>query len=295
MSAGILAILGVQVTRKKTLQSVAERFLASFLGLLAGYLFFSLLDFSAWVIGIIILLFFPLLVRLRLQEGIVTSCVMILHLYAVKDLSLSLFWNEISIITIGFGIALLVNVSYMPSLRKEIAAYTREVNELFSRIFYHFQQHLSEKDYVWDGKELIELEEKIAEAKNLALRTIENNLLRNEDEFYRFVRMREKQFDWVQRMMVLIARIERPVEPQSFLLASLFETLSQEVKSPYFSGKASWKLKQLRQTVDQMELPKSREEFEVRASLFHLLYELERYLAIAEREKPHRPQEQSNK
>ncbi|MED4305538.1 aromatic acid exporter family protein, partial [Bacillus licheniformis] len=45
---------------------------------------------------------------------IVTSSVIILHLYMSEGITLSLVWNEFLIIITGIGVALLMNL-YMPS------------------------------------------------------------------------------------------------------------------------------------------------------------------------------------
>jgi uncharacterized membrane protein YgaE (UPF0421/DUF939 family) len=198
---------------------------------------------------------------------------------------MGLLWNEIMLIMIGLGMSLLVNLSYMPSVKKEVDELKSSIDGQFSDIFNHYGNHLTENDYLWDGKEIILLEEKLIKGKELALRTMENVWVRQEDEFYRFIRMREKQFDWVKRMMVLISRIHRPLE-QSYLLAPLFYALAEQVKAQYYSGRILHELEQMRDRVEQMALPKTREEFEIRASLYHLLRELEQYITIAKREKP---------
>lgn len=283
-SAGILAILGVQPTRKKTVQNVLARFFASIFGLLIGSLFFFLMTFSPWVIGFTILVFFPFLVRFHMQAGIITGVVVILHLYSVQTMTWELLGTELAVIVIGFGTALIVNLSYMPNLKKQAQDTIQTIDRQLSRVFHHFQNHLLDETYIWDGAEFIELEQTLAEGKDLALRTMENHLLRNEDDFYRYIRMREKQFDWVQHMMSIIARIDQTV-PQSYLLAELFADLSEQVRSPYYSGKVLHRLKDLYDKIDKMELPQSRKEFETRSSLFQLLRELEYYLTIAEKEK----------
>jgi uncharacterized membrane protein YgaE (UPF0421/DUF939 family) len=285
VSAGILAVLGVQVTRKRTIENVITRIFACIVGLLFAFIFFGLFGFYPGVIGLLFVVLLAVLAKIKLHEGIVTSIVVMLHVYSAGELSMGLLWNEIMLIMIGLGMSLLVNLSYMPSVKKEVDELKSSIDGLFSDIFNHYGNHLTQSDYLWDGKEIILLEEKLIKGKELALRTMENVWVRQEDEFYRFIRMREKQFDWVKRMMVLISRIHRPLE-QSYLLAPLFYALSEQVKAQYYSGRILHEWEQMRDRVEQMELPKTREEFEIRASLYHLLRELEQYITIAKQEKP---------
>lgn len=287
-SAGILAVLGVQATRKQTVYNIFIRFTASLIGLVIGNAVMHLFGFHPWVIGLVYFIAFTLLAKIGLKDGIVSSGVVVLHLYSAKNLSVALFGNEIVLISIGLGIALIINVIYMPSTEKETERLIEKVDSLFSQIFVHYGHFLKQEGYLWSGQEIIALQAALAEGKNLALRMIENKLRRNEDPFYRYIRMREKQFDWVRRMMVLIARIHHPVK-QSYALAELFYSLSEQVKNRFYSGKITVDVREILSEMENAELPKTREEFEVRASLFHLLHELDQFLAIAEKEKPVEP------
>jgi uncharacterized membrane protein YgaE (UPF0421/DUF939 family) len=284
VSAGILAVLGVQVTRKRTVENVTARFLACLIGLAFAYALFAVFTFHPVVVGVLLVFLLAFLARVRLQEGIVTSIVVVLHVYRAEELSLTLLWGEILVIVIGLGTSLVVNLSYMPSVKNEVTEISSSIDELLSKIFVHYGNFLTQEDYIWDGKEIILLEEKLSVGKGLALRSLENYWAYQEDDFYRFIRMREKQFDWIKRMMILVSRIHHPLE-QSYLLAPLFYALSEQVKARDYSGKILDDLYQLNNEVEKMDLPHTREEFEIRASLYHLLHELEQFIMIAKKEK----------
>jgi uncharacterized membrane protein YgaE (UPF0421/DUF939 family) len=284
VSAGILAVLGIQVTRKRTVENVAVRFIACLIGLAFAYTFFAISAFHPIVIGALLLVLFAFLARFRLQEGIVTSIVVVLHVYRAQELSLSLLWSEVLLIVIGLGMSLAVNLSYMPSAKKRVEEISLSIDDLLSKIFIHYGHFLTKQDYVWDGQEILLLEEKLTDGKGLAIRTLENQWAHHEDDFYRFIRMREKQFDWIKRMMVLISRIHQPME-QSHLLAPLFYALSEQVKVRDYSGEILDELYRLYDGFEKIDLPHTREEFETRASLYHLLHELEQFIMIAKKEK----------
>ena len=61
---------------------------------------FSLLGQNALVLGLIVLLFIPITVMLKVQEGVVTSCV-ILHVFNATTINLHLIINELLLLTIG--------------------------------------------------------------------------------------------------------------------------------------------------------------------------------------------------
>lgn len=83
-SAGLLAILGVDVTRKRSVRSISSRFFASLLGLILACILFYFLGFHYWVLALYILLAFPAISRANFKEGIVTSSVVVFRVFQGK-------------------------------------------------------------------------------------------------------------------------------------------------------------------------------------------------------------------
>src|SRR5690625_241305 len=162
--AGIIVVLCMEKTKKKTIISMKEKFLASLLSMSLGALFFELLGYYPIVFTIFILLFVPLLVRFKIQAGFVNVIFVVLHVYTVAEVTLSMFLNEFYIIFIGMGIALLVN-SFMPSFKQDIKNYKKEIENKFSVILYEFSAFLRDNNRNWIGAELIEVDELINRAK----------------------------------------------------------------------------------------------------------------------------------
>lgn len=103
LGAGLLAIYGVDVTRKRSIRTVLARFFASVVGLLLASLLFGLLGFEIWVLAIYILVAFPIIARLNFKEGIVTSSVVVFHIFSAGALSLDSVLNEGLLLAVGFG------------------------------------------------------------------------------------------------------------------------------------------------------------------------------------------------
>ena len=142
LSAGLLAILGVEVTRLKGLKSAFVRFMASVLGLFFASLLFMLLGFHVWTISIFILLVFPVLSRFRLKDGIVTSAVIVFHVYASEEVTTAIIGNEIMLLLTGLGWATVINLLYMPKEEKRLLELRRMTEEKFSVIFHYMAQTL---------------------------------------------------------------------------------------------------------------------------------------------------------
>ena len=62
-----------------------------------------------------------------------------------------MFLNELYIIFIGIGIALLVN-SFMPNFKQDIETFKQEIEEKFEAILYEYSAHLRNSMRNWDGK-----------------------------------------------------------------------------------------------------------------------------------------------
>src|SRR5699024_5669511 len=84
---------------------------------------------------------FPLLAKLRIQGGFLTSIVVLLHIYALEKANVAVFLNELYIILIGMGIALLVN-SIMPNLQPKIDAHKKHIESKFGTILYEYAAKL---------------------------------------------------------------------------------------------------------------------------------------------------------
>src|SRR5699024_3105266 len=279
--AAIIVIMCIEKTKKKTLITMKEKFLASVLSLMLGAAVFEVVGYHPIVFAAFILFFIPLLMKLHIQGGFVTSMVVVLHVYTIQGASMDLFLNELYVIFIGMGIALLVN-SIMPNMKEDIDNYKARIEEKFEVILYEFSAFLRDDARNWDGKEVLEAETLINEAKSVAAEHIENHLFRKEDKDYYYLEMREQQLTLLVQMMKVVAIVstESVHVTQKEMLAQFLENLSKNVHSGNTTDKFLAELAALKETVRQMELPKVREEFEVRANLYYLIFEMENYLMI---------------
>jgi uncharacterized membrane protein YgaE (UPF0421/DUF939 family) len=282
LGAGILAILGVEVTRMKGLKSAFVRFIASVLGLFFASLIFSLFGFHIWAVAIFILITFPVLSRFHLKDGIVTSSVIVFHLFDRAEVTTSLIGNEIMLLLAGLGWATVVNIIYMPKDEHRLNHYRRVIEQSFGVIFQEMALTLRNPSHVWNGGEILEAYSAIEEGALRSVRNRENRLWGQGQYWSTYFEMRRQQLESVQQMLVELALVYENW-PQAAMIAELLEQLSSDVKSDVYEGSVEEGLYELAKAFRTMELPKTRVEFEVRAALLMLLHELERYLGIAKR------------
>ncbi|MNO27519.1 hypothetical protein D3C76_173960 [compost metagenome] len=283
-SAGLLAILGVDVTRKRSIATVSSRFFGSLLGLCLAFILFYVFGFHIWVLAVYILIAFPLISRAHFKEGIVTSSVVVFRVFGGEHLSVDVMLTQIELLIIGLGSAMLVNMSYMPQEDNKLLDIRRNVDKLLSVIFGHIAESLRDPYHLWDGKELIEAGKLVDQGLASAKRALENQMISPNETWSIYFFMRKEQLDRVETMMELISLVYQRM-PQGEYVAMLFDRLSQDVVSEEYTGQTEIMLHELEQEFKMMELPSSREEFELRSAILQLCRELANYLYIAKKAK----------
>jgi uncharacterized membrane protein YgaE (UPF0421/DUF939 family) len=277
-SAGILTILCIQVTKKRSLRASWDRILACVIAMVFSTLFFEILGYHPAVIGVMLLLFIPTVVLAGARDGIVSSSVIILHIFSAGQVTAGLLFNELGIVLIGIGVALIANL-YMPSADAKLEEFQKRIDENFKSIFLEIANYLRDGDSSWGGRELPQTAQLINEAKTLAFQDIENHFLREENLYYQYFKIREKQFDIIERVLPAVTSIPLHVK-QADMVASFVEMLSQGVNPGNTVLYYLEKLYRLRTEFENMDLPKTREEFEARANLLQFLREMENYLLL---------------
>ena len=282
--AGLLAILGVEVTRKRSLRTISARFFASIVGLLFACMLFAVFGFHYWVLGLFVLFGFPLIVKTSFKEGIVTSSVVVFRIFGGEDLSLPVLFTQIELLIIGLGSAMIVNMVYMPKVSTQMIEIRHRVDGLFAIIFQHISNTLHNPNYIWDGSELIEAGKAIAEGSEAANRAMENQVVHPDAAWNIYFYMRREQLDLILVMVQLIADVYQKL-PQGELVAELMEQLSHDVTESVYTGRTEMLLEKLEQDFKEMDLPTTRDEFEIRSSILQLCRELSLYLKIAKKGK----------
>jgi uncharacterized membrane protein YgaE (UPF0421/DUF939 family) len=277
-SAGILTILCIQVTKRRSLRTAWDRFLACVLVMPFSALFFEVIAYHPIVIGVMLLFFIPTVVMLKATDGVVTSSVIVLHIYLAKNISLELFLNELGVIITGIGVALIINI-YMPSVDNRLKQYQTRMEDNFKVIFCEMVKFLRTGDSDWSGSELTETAKLIEEAKALAYLDVENHVLKEDNEYFHYFKMREKQFELIERVLPIVTSLTVTL-PQGKMIAEFLEELSENIKPGNTAHIYLGKLKEMKMEFEEMELPKTREEFEVRAALLQLVKEMNEYLII---------------
>lgn len=280
-SAGIIAVLCIQSTRKKSFLIAWHRLAAGLLSIVFSYFIFGYLGYSPLTVGLLLLLFLPTANVLKVSPGIVTSLVILFHFYSDQSVAPANIMNEIYIMVIGIGVALILNL-YIPDLDKKIEELKNEIELNYQLIFRRFAEYLSGEIQSLPIRELNELREQLDDGEKWVQDNIENTFSRSAQKQQKYFSMRKVQIDSLDQMLKLIEPLNVPIE-QSYKLADVYTDLADTI---YPNNTVAYHLDQvewLKSYFRKGELPETRREFEIRASLFQLLSEIEHYLTIKNR------------
>lgn len=276
-SSAILVVLCIKHTKMHSVQAILSRLVSCLLILFLGSAIFSLLGQHAFVLGLIVLLFIPLTVVLNVQEGVITSCVILLHVFNAKAINGHLILNEIMLLIVGLGIAFLMNLM-MPCLDKKLNHFKQDIENQITEIFNIFSQacsmHNDHLNIKFDSLLL-----NIKKAKSLAFRDVKNHFVRNENSFYHYFDMREEQVELLKRMTSLLEKINTD-DPILEKISQLMYEIGSNVNSNDYTALRLHSLYEIRLSLDDLPLPTTHKTLNSRAHIIQILNELEEYLNI---------------
>ncbi|PWK13404.1 aromatic acid exporter family protein [Tumebacillus permanentifrigoris] len=278
--AGILTILCLRETVKRSYLDAWERLIACVVGIGFAMLMFRLVGYHPWSIGLILLFLIPTLVALKVQGSVTTACVIILHMYMMEHVDWAMAKNELVLVGVGIGAALLLN-SYMPSREKELVRFQKQIEGNFERIFREVARFLRDGATDWDGREITETTAVLRDALRMALLDIENHVLREETGYYAYFLMRSRQFEIIERIMLTLSTLDGAY-CQGRDIANFLDEMAGQI-TPGSTDQTQARLDQLFRLQAEFraaELPQDRQEFESRAALLHFINDMERYLKI---------------
>ena len=277
-AAGIIAILSVGNTKKTSLKSGLGRLLSLGVAIILSFICFTTLGFHPWAFGIFLLVFIPLSVRFNLADAIVVNSVLITHFLVEKSFSWQMILNETLLMTIGVGLALLLNL-YMPDNEKQLKEDIKAIEEDFRTIIFAMAAHLNLEKIAPLDDACLDLRSKLRAALNQAHIHQKNQWLSEEDYYSDYFSMRLAQLRILRDMVNLLIEIDIDglfVDELRKVLISTAENFAEENDGKLIL----WQIEAVYQNYRQKPLPQTREEFENRALLFQFLQSFRSFVEI---------------
>lgn len=278
VAAGILTILCIQPSRKKSVITAWERFAACILAIVFSVAFFELFGYTVVSLGLLLALFIPTTVFLKIDSGILTGTVITLNIFHFGMINTVFIREQMLLIIIGIGTGLIVNL-YMPSLDKKLQALQKELEENFKVVFQEIARYIREENLDWQGREITVITDLLEEADEIVKRDKENHLLRETNVYEQYFTMRKRQFSLMKQMLPVVTRIPKR-DDAAYEIATFFEELSEAIHPGDTSVIYLQQIHELSKRLEEKPLPKTKEELHSRGSLFQLLFLIESYLQL---------------
>lgn len=279
VSAGTVTLLTLMTTKWETIKLSVSRFLTLAITLLLAWVIFSF-SIHAWIgYGILLTLVVFIAESLGLRATISVNSVVAAHLVSNRDFSMAAVRNEFLLVLIGVVIAIILNLFHSNiTHQRQIVSDMRVTENKLQSILIQLAVYLSGKgmqEAVWE--DICALEKEI-DSHTQSAREYQNNTFQSHPEYYiSYFDMRHKQCHILLNLhneMVKILTIPK----QAAVIAEYLLYLADfviEINSP---DRQIDRLNEIFADMKNEELPKTREEFENRAILYHVLMDIQDFL-----------------
>ena len=278
-SAGIITILDIFETRKATIKGGLKRTLSATIALVLGILVFEIFDYRTWAFGLYLLLFVPISFLLKIELGLGPSSVVVTHLLSYGEINSSIIFNELGLILIGTGFAMLTNL-YAPESKDELKKWIEDIDEDIKDILIFFGDTLvNNLDVkIYEGK-IKKLEDDINKALNLAI--IENdNRIENSKNLLIGLSHREREMDLLMEMYDDLKSIPKEYADGK-LISDLMIDTANNLSDNGDMVKVKKRIEFLQEHFHMMDLPETHDDFIIRSSILQVFRSLNQFIDIS--------------
>lgn len=278
-SAGVITLLSIQDTKRETLLALFKRVCAFIIALTVAYICFFLFGFHLWVLGVFLMFFVGGCYLCSLHDAISINVVLVTHFYMEQSISWMWVRNEALLFIIGAGIGVLMNL-YFPDNSRAIRKDQAEIEIAMRGILERMAATLlQESKMLYDGSCFEELEKTLVRASLKAVENRDNTLLLDTRYFLKYMNMRSNQTYILKRIYQNICLLNK-VPSQTYVVSEFIGQISDHFQETNNALGLLGELEKLKLGMREEKLPSTREEFENRALLYQILYDLEDFLTV---------------
>lgn len=283
-SAGIITLLTLVTTKLETLKLSIYR-LITYVGTVAvALLVFSQIE-NDWVsYGIFIFLVVFASEYVGWRATISVNAVIGTHIMTDRNFSFEFMMNELMLVIIGISLAIILNAVHRNDSNEKRLLHNIDYTERkLQEVLEQMAQYLTcEKmvNNVW--LELTTLEKNIEHFVELAVE-YNNNVFDNEGNYYeQYFEMRMKQCGILHNLHFEMRKM-RNMPEEAAIVAEFVRDMSQYVVQFQDCSEHLRKMTNKFEDVVMYDVPNTREIFESRAKLYHILMDLEDFVVYKKR------------
>jgi len=283
VSAGTVTLLSLLGTKWETVKFSLVRLGTFFLTVMLIFLIMPRMH-SEWIAyGVIVFLLVFLTNLMGWRATLSVNAIITAHYMTRQDFAPAFLFNEFMLVFIGVVIAIVLNLFHLnKSQKKDLMEGIRYVEtamqaELREVAGYLMGEQMKEQRSrsVWVDITLLEgkLRELMEEAREYQYNTFESH----HDYYLDYFEMRLDQCRMLDSLHYEMRKM-RSMPKQARVIADYIRYLADYVVEKNVPEKQMVRLNEIFAEMEKEELPESREEFESRALLYHILMDLEEFL-----------------
>ena len=281
VSAGTVTLLTLMTSKLQTIWLSAARFVTFITTALIAWIVFSHIR-SIWIAyGILLALMVFIAETFGWRATISVNSVVAAHLLLDQDISPAAVWNEFLLVLIGVVLALILNLFQANYFHKrKIVLDMRDAETGLQSILRDLSAYLSGnemRETVWG--DICALEIRIQSYIKSANEYRENTFHSYSEYYFSYFEMRYEQCRILQNLHDELVKI-RNMPSHAAMLAEYLLYLAGYVIEINHPTQQIARLNGLLEEMRGRELPKTREEFETRAMLYHILMDIQDFLNL---------------
>lgn len=282
--AGTITLLTILTTKWETIRLSLYRIVTFLFSVVVCFLVFNHLGGGWLEYGFFVLIMVLFCEILGLGATLSVNAVIGAHFFTEADFSLQFILNEFLLLLIGIAIAIVLSLySNNRGTQKRVLRDMQYVEENLKGILIHMADYLRKeplKHSVWD--DINDLEAKIKNYIEDAYEYNNNSFSKHPEYYIAYFEMRLLQIDELHSLHYEMRKMQSMPE-QAEIVAGFMDLVSESIGKMQVLDLQLNELYHILEHMKKQELPKTREEFESRAILYHVLMDMEDFLLIKKR------------
>src|SRR5690554_1067368 len=280
ITAGILAVLSTQLTKKESFSVAIKRSLDTVLGLFLASLMFVVFGYNVWIFWIFTLIFAFLSFLFGIEIGLVPVLVLVSHLLEHGSFSWMVLLNEFAIMGIAIIVVLIYDLLVPSPTKNEFKALIDEFDNQQKKhmavIVKFLRKEITEEQTKKHYNESLNLFNQIYDKASILDKDL---LFQKDNQYLSYLEMRKQQMSNINH--IYQHGLKLTIEHENLnMIVDFIDELIDHIG--YYDKATSQKEKLLgiRKYYKETKLPKTRDEFETRAMLYQILNELDYFLDV---------------
>ena len=275
ISAGIVAILTIQPSKRETFSTAIARFYGFVIAIVISFICFKIFGITTLGFFVYLAIYVFICQKFRWYSAIAMNSVLISHFLSIGVMNVQTIINESLIFLIGVLFGILVNLHLHKNV-KEMNRLKNLLTEQVQKIINRMSQRIIDQNLQnYDGKCFIQLNKDFYLAKEIADVNYKNQLKKDDSEI-KYLENLGNQIGILYEMYKRVKNIK--TQPST---AKIISDFLQKVSEEYPIQNNEILLNEFNELWNEMKnrpLPQTRQEFEDRAELFTLLELIEEFI-----------------